>query len=76
MNYKTIENNKPGIYNNFYATTQLFLQASNTLQFDILHRIIIHVDLNPDIRNKDAYILTIIANETKKLQRNQKQLTV
>ena len=73
---KAIEKNTSGIYNNFYATSQLFLKASDTLKWDTLQKIMSHLRYKPDIQNREAYILTIIANEVKALQKNQKQSLV
>lgn len=67
---KSIQNNVSGIYANYYTTTQIFLKASDTMKLDTLYKIIMHVKLKPDIQNKEAYILTIVANEVRQMQKN------
>ena len=73
--HNSIQNNTAGIYNNYYATSQLFLKATNTIKFETLQKIIMHLRYKPDIQNREAYILTIIANEVKQLQK-QKAIAV
>lgn len=68
----SIQNNKSGVYANYYATSQLFLKASDAIKFDTLQKIITYMQYKPDIQNREAYILTIIANEVKQMQREQK----
>lgn len=62
---KAISNNQSGVYNNFYTTSQMFLNAENTLKYNTLNKLIILLRNKPDIENKESYILTVIANAVK-----------
>lgn len=63
---KAITDNKSGKYGNFFATTQMFLNCDYTLTFDTINKLISVLSCkNNVIHNKEAYILTTIANEMK-----------
>lgn len=72
-----ISKNKHGVYQNYYATTLAFVRAKNTLQFDTLMNITKQLIWKPDIKNRDAYILTCISNEVKnnRIRRSTKTTT-
>lgn len=63
---KAISQNKNGVYNNYYATSQTFLQAENNLKFSTINKLITVLKNKPNIADKEAYILTVIANSVKK----------
>lgn len=61
---KAIKDNKSGKYGNFYTTTQMFLNCEYTITFDIINKLISVLSCKDiTIHNKEAYILTTIANE-------------
>lgn len=58
-------NANSGVYNNFYATTQTFLKAQQTIQIDTIYKLIEIMQNKPDLKDRDAYILTVVANTIK-----------
>lgn len=60
-----IKENLEGVYSNYYTTSQTFLQAENNLKIDTVTKLITVLKNKPDIQNKEAYILTTIANTIK-----------
>ena len=59
---KAIKRNSKGVFNNYYVTTQKFLQAQNALQYDTIFKLIQHLKFREDISNKEAYVLATVAN--------------
>lgn len=62
---KSTQQASDGVYNNFYATTQVFLKAQQTVQIETIYKLIEIMKNKPDLINRDAYILTVIANTVK-----------
>ena len=64
---KAISNNQQGKYGNFYTTTQMFLNCEYTVTFDLINKLISVLSCKEvTIHDKEAYILTTIANEMRK----------
>ena len=68
---KAITDNKQGKYGNFYTTTQMFLNCEYTVTFDLINKLISVLSCKEfTIHDKEAYILTTIANEMRKRFKN------
>lgn len=61
-----VSNNKSGVYANYYASAQLFLKAEQTIQTNVIYRLIEIMKHKPDIQDRESYILTTITNCVKK----------
>ena len=68
-----IKNKQTGIFNNSYETAQTFLAARNNITVPIISRVITSLMHKPDIQNKPAYVLTVIADQLRKHQITLKQ---
>ena len=72
---KAISNNQQGKYGNFYTTTQMFLNCEYTVTFDLINKLISVLSCKEvTIHDKEAYILTTIANEMRKRFKNSIEL--
>lgn len=60
-----VSKNKAGVYANYYVTAQYFLAAEQTIQFNVIYRLIEIMKNKPDIQDRESYILTVIANTVK-----------
>lgn len=70
--YKALQKQQTGVFANSYATAQTFLTASNELTLPVVYKLIITLKNKPDIQDKTAYTLAVLANFAQAYRKKQK----